>query len=338
MDLVDACNEGGWVNQIPQDKRGIICTKLTALARKHLRAIDADAGFSGSSDSEWGRFRDAQQAILNSLQETQKGLLSEFNKKSLEAEAAAKERHDKVEAELRKHYEALEEKLSQEHSQRQESLTGKEEALKQREASFDTKEARYVARQEQQNQIKQIKVWLDKWSLTSGTKQKRWPVAVAYAVGTALTAYFAVLFSNQNAEILKGKDLAQIAWWQWVLLSAKLVLPIAACISFVIYFIRWTSSWARLHAEEEFRNRARVLDIGRTSWLLEAVRDAQDNNKELPAELLKELSRNLFSYASPAEANDIHPNAITDLITQGLASLRVRTADGSEIEAKRSKS
>ena len=81
---------------------------------------------------------------------------------------------------------------------------------------------------------------------------------------------------------------------------------------------------------------ARILDIGRTSWLLEAVRDAQDNNKELPPDLVKELSRNLFAY-STTDVSDLHPQAVSDILLQGLNSLRVKTADGSEIEAKRGK-
>lgn len=80
-----------------------------------------------------------------------------------------------------------------------------------------------------------------------------------------------------------------------------------------------------------------MLDIGRSAWLLEAVRDAQDNQKELSPELLKELSRNLFAYSAPADVSDLHPQAVTDLIMQGLASLRVKTPDGTEVEAKRGK-
>lgn len=96
------------------------------------------------------------------------------------------------------------------------------------------------------------------------------------------------------------------------------------------------ADWAKQHADEEFRNRARILDIGRTAWLLEAVRDAPDNGKELPADLVKELSRNLFTY-SATEVSDLHPQAVSDLLMQGLNSLRVKGPDGSEIEAKRGK-
>src|SRR5208283_3386091 len=151
------------------------------------------------------------------------------------------------------------------------------------------------------------------------------------------TGFLAVLYSFQAVDILKGKDFSQVAWWQWALLSLKSIVPVASFITFVIYFIRWSISWARQHAEEEFRNRARLLDIGRSAWLLEAVRDAQDKEKELPPELLKELSRNLFTYSPFVDGGDIHPQVLSDLIMQGLASLRLKMPGGLEFEASRSK-
>jgi hypothetical protein len=120
------------------------------------------------------------------------------------------------------------------------------------------------------------------------------------------------------------------------MLAIKSIFPLAAFITIIAAFIRWSSDWAKQHADEEFRNRARVLDIGRTARLLEAVRDAQDNGKELPPELVKELSRNLFAYA-PTDAIDLHPQTVSDMMMQGLNSLRVKGPDGSEIEAKRGK-
>lgn len=119
------------------------------------------------------------------------------------------------------------------------------------------------------------------------------------------------------------------------MLSLKTIGPLAAFVSFLVFMIRWASAWARQHAEEEFRNRARILDIGRASWLLEAVRDAQDNDRELPNDLLKELARNLFSYNTISEGTDVKPNLVGDMVWQGLSSVRMKSPDGSEIEVAR---
>jgi hypothetical protein len=326
-----------WINQFPPDQKSKFFVKLNALARKYLHPLDVEASIIGSGDNAWTRYRDSQQAVLSSLQETQKSALVEFTRHSLEAEAVSKAKYDKLETDLKANYAALSTKLETEHKAKMDAIGQREAALKKLEESFNTKEARYVARQEQKNQIDQIKGWLEGWSLTKGTTTKRLTVAIAYAVAILATAGFAIWFSAQNVEILKSKDLTQIAWWQWVLLSLKSILPFAAFTTFIIYFIRWSSAWARQHAEEEFRNRARVLDIGRTSWLLEAVRDAQDNNKELPPDLVKELARNLFSYGSSNDSSDLHPQAFSDILMQGLSSIRVKAADGTEVEASRSK-
>jgi hypothetical protein len=336
-DLVAVAHDQNWVNHLPQETRSKICVKLISLTRKHLRALDAEAALSSGSDAAWTRYRDAQLAILNSLEETQKTILSEYSRKSLEAEAATQDRFRAKETDLQKKFEAQEQKLIEEYALRNKDLDARENELKAREASFNTKEARYVARQEQQNQIRQIQGWLEGWSLTSGTRAKRYPVAAAYACGIAATGTITVWLSYQSARILEsaGANLSAIAWWQWVLLSSRSILPLAAFITFVIYFIRWSGSWARQHAEEEFRNRARMLDIGRTAWLIEAVRDAQDNQKELPTELVQELSRNLFAYSPSVDTGDVHPQSIADLILQGLSSLRVKIPGGTEVEAKR---
>ena len=338
-DQLAVANEQPWVNQIPQDRRSQACVKLISSARKHLRVSDAEANLSGGKDSEWARYRDSQQAILHSLENTQATILQEFTRKSLEFEASSKARMQEREAELQKTYKTLEEQLLREHDERMKQLAAREGSIEAREKAFNTKEARYVARSEQQKQIEQIKEWLQGWSLTQGTRSKRYVVALAYLLGAVASALFAVWYSYENVEILRAAeaDLSRVPWWQWILLSIRSIFPLAAFITFVIYFIRWSSEWARQHADEEFRNRTRVLDIGRSAWLLEAVRDAQDNQKELSPELLKELSRNLFAYSAPADVSDLHPQAVTDLIMQGLASLRVKTPDGTEVEAKRGK-
>lgn len=326
-----------WATQFPQPKGSQAYVKLMALARKHLRAPDVEANLSASGDNAWTRYRDSQQVILNSLEETGKTLLVEFNRRSMEAEVKAKARYDELENQLRKELKTHSERLDTEHTRRMESLEESEAELRKRAESFNTKEARYVARQGQQEQLDQIKGWLEKWSLTAGTTTKRWPVTIGYICALLATGALTLWFSSQNVEILKSKNLAEVAWWQWALLSIKSILPLVAFTTFLIYLIRWSSAWARQHAEEEFRNRARVLDIGRSKWLLEAVRDAQDNKSELPADLLKELSRNLFTHSTGSDGSDSQPQAINELLMRGLSSIRVKSSDGSEVEATRGK-
>jgi hypothetical protein len=227
--------------------------------------------------------------------------------------------------------------LTAEHDQKLKAIEEREAIVKKSQETFNTKEGRYVARQEQQKQIEQIKGWLEGWSLTTGTTKKQRFVTNIYVFAAVIMLGITIWFSTESFNLLKGNDVTKLAWWQWALLSLKSIVPLAAFTTFIIYLIRWASVWSRQHAEEEFRNRARILDIGRCAWLLEAVRDAQDNQKELPADLLKELSRNLFNPATATDGADLYPDAISDLLMQGLSSLRVKTHDGTEVEATRGK-
>lgn len=334
IDEVQVAQDQNWINAVPERHRGLLTIKLVASAQKHLRAVSFDGTTSGTSDSAWSHYRHAQEAILHGLQQTQRTILEEFTRKSLEMEADSKARLQTREAELQKHYETLQEQLNQKFISDSERVAIRETEIEEREKRFNTREARYVARAEQQKQIEDIKGWLQDWSLTKGTRAKRYVVIAAYSIGALFTAILTVWFSSETMAIIESSK-GQLSWWQWLLLALKSIFPLAAFITLVIAFIRWSTDWAKQHADEEFRNRARVLDIGRTAWLLEAVRDAQDSNKELPPELLKELSRNLFAYSPATDNSDLHPQAISDMIMHGLNSLRVKTPDGSEIEAKR---
>ncbi len=324
-----------WLSEYEPLKQSQLFVRLSSIARKHLCACDADASLSGTSASEWSRYRDSQQAILNSLAETQRTAIAEFQRRALEADATARAKYEKLGIELKDECEQCKTEYEQLHNTKLNELVAREAALKTKEESFNTREARYVARQEQQKQIDDLKSWLEEWSLTKGTTSKRTSVSWAYWIGLTATGGFTIWFGGQSLELLKDIKPSDIALWQWTFLALKSVVPFAAFTSFLIYYIRWSSAWARQHAEEEFRNRSRLLDIGRSAWLLEAVRDAQDKERELPPELLKELARNLFTTSECGGSGDTHPQALSELLLHGLASIRVKSADGSEVEAKR---
>lgn len=307
--------------------------KLMALVRKHLRAASVSATLDAKGEGV-DRYIDSQRVLLSSLEETAKTVLVDANRHRMALENELRTRYERLEEQLRTEHKEAEAKFAEERSRQTKILEEREATIKKREESFETKEARYVARAEQEKQIEQIKSWLEKWSLTEATQKKRWPVVAAGGIGAAVAASFTYLFSQQSVLVLQGKNLAEISWWQWGLLMLKPALAFIALTTVVIYFIRWTSAWAAQHADEEFRNRARVLDIGRSKWILEAVRDAQDNNKEFPPELMKELSRNLFAGTESLRDSGESKHSGRDL---GLGLLRLKTSDGTELEAKRAR-
>ena len=329
-----------WLRQRGQEYQEAfpqIYVALLASSRAELKAADVEAGLRGAEDTAWNRYRDAQLAVTNSLQQATETLLIKASEKNAELDKERAKRFEKLESDLRDQLQQEREKFRGEQEARDKEYGEQIKAFAEREAAFNTKEARYVARQKQDEQIQQVRKWLEGWNLTTGTTKKRKPIAAGYITGICLTGLLAAYSVYHNYDLLKSAaDIAKLQWWQWVAIALKAALPLAAFTTFLIYFIRWAAAWARQHAEEEFRNRALLIDIGRSAWLLEAVRDAQERDKEIPVDLLHELSRNLFAYSQIPEA-DIHPQAISDTLLHGLSSVRLKAPDGSEIEASRGK-
>lgn len=329
-----------WANTVAQELKGTFSpfyVRLLALLRSELRVSDTEASLQGANDTEWNRYRKAQTTVINSLEQAAQTLIVKTSDRNAQLDQQRSERFEKLEGSLREELQKAREALQTEFDSKQEALTIQEKALSDRIDEFETKESHYVTRQKQERQIEQVQKWLESWNLTKGTTDKRSPIFWGYCVGIVVSGCFAAYSIIHNYELIAtADDLAKLMWWQWLALAAKAFFPLAMFTTFLIYFIRWASAWAKQHAEEEFRNRSLLIDIGRSGWLIEAVRDAQERKSEFPPELLKELSRNLFSY-SPSGDGDIHPQAITDLLSQGLSSIRVKSPDGSELEASRSK-
>jgi hypothetical protein len=299
-------------NEERQSIGPILQARLNTLVQKELRCDELQAAFSGAEDTAWNRFREAQMAVLNSLQQTNHHLLIDSAK---EIRAIREEEHRKNEEILK-------------------TLTTKEEALAKQLADFETKESKYVARQEAKKQLEQLKEWLKDSSLTEKTVKKRQPVFIGYAIAIATTGILTAWLSYENVQLLKGAgaNLPQIPWWQWVGLTLKTVVPLGAFVTFLIYFIRWEADWARQHSDEELRTRARVVDIGRSSWLIEAVRDSKESKDPIPTELLEQLAKNLFTNTT-TDVSDLHPKSGAEMLMSQLSSLRLKSPDGAEVEA-----
>jgi hypothetical protein len=324
-----------WLNKNQNNQNLIVA--LIAAARSELKVSQVEANLSGFLDKEWGRYLESQQTILHSLQSTAQTILIDSQRRNMELDRLRQDKFDKMEEEYKSKYKTVEEKHNTDYAKKLDDLNSRESALQKEKAEFNTLEARYVARNEQKEQIKKIQDWLEGWNITKGTTTKRTPIHVAYVIGLLLTGIIAVWFSYQNIEILKTKELEKLAWWHWALLTLKSLVPFLAFTTFLIYYIRWTSAWASQHTEEEFRNRNRLMDIGRSAWLLEAVRDAHDHGKQLPADLIRELSRNLFFGSTFRSTDELQPQTSCDMLLQGLSSLRIKTPDGSEMEATKIK-
>lgn len=78
-----------WINDIPDAQtRARHYAELVASARAELKAHDLDASLKGAGEDAWNRYRDAQMAVVNSLQQASETLLIKTADKNAELDRA----------------------------------------------------------------------------------------------------------------------------------------------------------------------------------------------------------------------------------------------------------
>jgi hypothetical protein len=304
----------------PEDQRDIVLAKLISSAIRHLRIVESDAAGAVDPDIGWQRFHQTADTLLSGLATATEQLLVKAN-----------EAYQAKVLQLETRHRALEERLSTETEKRRmehhQSLQARELSLAEKEKDFETRHSRYLSREVHKNQTEKLEGWIENWKLTNTTIYKRLLVHIVSVV-TAI-AFFSLAvwsFEKSMASLAVAGD---VKWWIWLHFTARSVVPLAVSVAISIFYIRWTSEFADRHAREEFLNRKRLLDVGRSYWLLEAVRDAQDQNLTLPAELIRELSKNLFEADVPQSPSQVFkPHEVGSLLLQ---SLKIKSPDGSEI-------
>jgi hypothetical protein len=79
------------------------------------------------------------------------------------------------------------------------------------------------ARQEEE-QMEQLKKWMEGWNLTSGTTKKRWPIFWAYVAALVATGCLTAYATYHNFQILKSADdIAKLQWWHWLGMARRAI-------------------------------------------------------------------------------------------------------------------
>lgn len=104
-------------------------------------------------------------------------------------------------------------------------------------------------------------------------------------------------------------------------------------IGTALFYLRWLNRWFEQHAQAEFKLKQFQLDIERASWLVEtALEWDSSEGKELPKELLENLSRNLFNADDEKIDQVRHPSDELASALLGSASKVRLNLGGNEIE------
>jgi hypothetical protein len=176
-----------------------------------------------------------------------------------------------------------------------EAIETRATALDAREKSLDDRASRHARRALRGELQHALSERGKEFRLTRGTGEKRIAVHVLYSSLLVLLVALAVY------EVMRSGGATDVA------VLTRLALTVATIIAVSILYIRWADQWFRQHADEEFRLKRMSLDIDRASWVVETAMEwEQQNRAPIPAQLLEQLSRDLF-VAGPRSGPVRHP-------------------------------
>jgi hypothetical protein len=246
------------------------------------RQVDKLATFLASLTEREAEARTKQQADLESAYQQRTLLLDKaFLDKSTEADGQQMKR-DAALDERRREFEA-------------------------KVAAFDTRESK-VARRTLLSEMKAAVGEAEKVTISAETTRKRrwihgfsW-LLMAVSVGVATTLLFLV-----SAAIGRGQPPS------WVL-TVPLSAASATFVTTVVYYLKWNDRWFREHADAEFAARRYKADILRASWLAELIAELATDKVELPPDLLKSFTRDLFARPTTTRVSEHPLDGVADLV------------------------
>lgn len=273
--------------------------------RDELRASDLKVEVReviGEEMMEFYHHRDAQLRRLEQLASKLTREIAESDARLREErEAEFENRRQALETEVESRREDLEEK----YQKRFDELEEREDELEKRLKEIDDRESRHARRKLRQDLKDELKELNEKFELTKGTQDLRSPVYWFTVVLLFLFGAGLVFYSYISFDLLAGGDTATTA--AIVSTAIRQGLFGLAFASTAIFFIKWNNRWFERHADEEFRLKRLDLDFDRASWVVEmALEWSEENQEELPPELLERISAGLFT-TFEEEAPQLHP-------------------------------
>lgn len=239
-------------------------------------------------DNELGEFVEARDAALARLEE----IYARFTQDLTNYRKDTDERLRQGEEALRARREKDEAELDAIAKRNEAALQAREELLKKRLAEIDDRDSLHARRELRKSIIGKLEERNKEFTLTSGTRRLRWPVAVILGL-VALVLGFLLAQSVWVSAELFGKSGEWTVGMTYMLVKQSLLG--AGFLSVVWYAIRWSNQWFREHADEEFKSKAMILDIERASWVVETATDWRRANKtDIPEVLVDRLTQDLF--------------------------------------------
>lgn len=308
--------------------------RALAVSRRELKEIKLDEAFRAFPNEEIGKYFEARDGMLTRLETVSTELLFNTQKRLKELDQEFQLRIEKLNTEVAVQREGL----KTEFEAKEAALRQREEDIRKQKSEFDTRESKYLRRQLRQDMLKRLADLSQKFELTKGTRNLRWPIVVFILLFLAFFGTMTVLSFTQTADLIKGvgQDISKLNWWQLGFLVLKQLGFAAAFLGGSWFFIKWNDRWFRQHADAEFMFKNLELDINRASWVVEmALEWKEEKGRELPPELLDRLTRNLFKQQSQESDGIETPPELASVLLGSAANLKIKAPSGAEIELDR---
>ncbi len=221
-----------------------------------------------------------------------------------------------------------EQELQNKHQKLIDELKIKETEFEEKQKALDSKSNTHARRQIRKDIIGEIKKRQTEFKLTNGTNELRLPIAISMII---LIIIFLCLSAYSLLNLYQTiSSTNTMAIW---ISAAKQIIYSFGLIGSVLFYIRWQNRWFEQHSLAEFHLKQLELDMERASWIVETSLEWNDaKGNTMPNELLKSLSKNLFSDSTEQAEGLVHPADQLASALMGSASLVKLKAGDAELE------
>jgi hypothetical protein len=299
----------------------VTAAKFIAAVQRHISGTESSAGFGKLLGSELAEFYRKREASVLRLEELTQKLIqqNEAYRRDLDKESATL--RQKLEEEKASHLQNLQKQFEEKDA----VVKDHEQKLRAREEELDDRASRHVRRQIRKDFLEKLASREKQFTLSQSTNEKRRPIH--WQFGLLLLISLVVALSGLWAVAHAPNDISAIV---------RVVLGVVGVAGSTIYYIRWSDSWFRQHADEEFRLQRLALDFDRASWVVEmALEWKQEKEGEFPRELVEKLTANLFAAGNASEAQRHPAEELAAALLGASSSLKLPIPGGGELNVDR---
>lgn len=230
------------------------------------------------------------------------GLTQHYQKALDDIRTEQKQLQHENEEKLQTHQKALEQEHTQKLTELEQRVKQHEHKVKVDQEALDkrTEELNAVDSKSERRKIRSelkttINTDLTNAPLSPSTSQKRWGVTIVLGVLFVLEIAAVIWFQYKGAPKPTNDQITPFVYVEYILFYLRQTGLIIAAIATGFYYVKWQDKWSAQHAEREFALKQFQLDMERASWVVEmALEWKQETQNELPEQLSKQLTANLF--------------------------------------------